>query len=68
MSDSAPDQTLLATLRARARGEADFVVTVAGTRQVSWSDALRLYADCFTEAAKALLERAAAAQARRKHA
>lgn len=66
MSDSAPDQRLLETLQGRARGEADFVVTIAGVRQVPWGDALRLYAQCFTEAAKALLARAEAARARRQ--
>lgn len=66
MSDAAPDQQLLDTLRARASGEADFVVTCAGIRRVNWGDALRLYAQCFTEAAKALLARAEAAQEKRK--
>jgi len=66
MADAAPDQQLLDTLRARAAGEADFVVSVAGIRKVNWGDALRLYHQCFTEAAKTLLARADAAQARRK--
>lgn len=65
MSDSPPDANLREVLAARARGEADFVVSVAGLRQVAWNDALRLYAACFTEAAKALLARAEAARARR---
>jgi len=66
VSESAPDDRLLEALQARARSEADSVVALATIRQTGWGDALRLYAACFTDAAKQLLARAELARARRE--
>ena len=60
------DERLAETLDARARGEVDFCITVASTRQTEWREALDYYPQAFARAAAALLERAEAARERRK--
>jgi hypothetical protein len=60
------DQQLIDTLAARAKGEVDFVLTVATVRQVPWETALAAYPEVFRREADAVLERVTAARERRK--
>lgn len=59
------ESPLLDVLTARARQEASFVVQLASTCTTKWDDALAAYPELFREAAKALLDRAAASRERR---
>jgi hypothetical protein len=66
MSGAKGDPRLIETLSARAKGEVDFVLTVATVRKVPWEDALAVYPEIFKAEATTVLERVVAARERRK--
>jgi hypothetical protein len=60
-----PAAELKEALEAHAMGSVDVIVSLASVCQVDWEEALRAYQEHCRGAAKALLERAAAAKERK---